>query len=133
LDVSVKLTFNFIQTISFLNYFNILWPDNSPHLVLVFEQIGSLGVQLVTSNCLWKDLALANVYLRVIVYSVSPLVFALVSSLVLGLISWVKKDTKYVKEINIDMNLSFFFLIQPYILKTSLDLLSCRTVNLRST
>jgi hypothetical protein len=64
---------------------------------------------------------------------VSPLVFALVSSLVLGLISWVKKDTKYVKEINIDMNLSFFFLIQPYILKTSLDLLSCRTVNLRST
>jgi hypothetical protein len=48
---------------------------------------------------------------------------------VLGLISWLKKDAKYVKEVNIDMNLSFFFLIQPYILKTALDLLSCRTVN----
>jgi hypothetical protein len=129
IDIIVKMLFNFIQIMSFVVYFNIQWPDEMRHLLILLEQLGSLGIQLLTSNCLWKEMDLPNVYVRSMVYSLSPLVFAVCSAAVLGSISWVRKDKKYIKDYFISMNCTFFFLIQPYILKTSLDLLTCRTVD----
>jgi hypothetical protein len=129
INIVVKMLFNFIQIMSFVGYFNIQWPDEMRHLLLILEQLGSLGIQLLTSNCLWKELALANVYIRSIVYSLSPVVFALCSAAVLGSISWARQDNKYIKDYFISMNCTFFFLIQPFILKTALDLLTCRSID----
>lgn len=113
-------TFSILST--FKGYNSTFLTSASQYL----DQIPSLGLFWLSSACWVRVDGLPSVYIRALIFSVSPCVLCLASKAVHMCYKHCKKSLQSLEERLVAVNIGYFFIINPHIIRHSLDLVVCQ-------
>lgn len=129
-SINMKILMNYVQMIAIVSNFNFNWPFYVSDYLNFFANVGGgISSQVISFDCILfqYNIKYEALYVQTLFVSVLPFVICFFSGLVL-IINYLKsKNSQMIRFIIIVIIVSIF--LQPTIIKSLFDNLSCKTLD----
>jgi hypothetical protein len=111
--------FNYMQTMSVMNFLKVVWPTEITETLKGIEFVGSAGHIGFGLDC-FCDMGVKSVYLKLMATAALPVIIVVLSTLFWGSVSLVKWDWKYSRYYNTGTIFVLLFLVHSTLISASL-------------
>eukprot|EP00359_Climacostomum_virens_P003840 CAMPEP_0204919806 /NCGR_PEP_ID=MMETSP1397-20131031/17026_1 /ASSEMBLY_ACC=CAM_ASM_000891 /TAXON_ID=49980 /ORGANISM="Climacostomum Climacostomum virens, Strain Stock W-24" /LENGTH=952 /DNA_ID=CAMNT_0052093433 /DNA_START=79 /DNA_END=2933 /DNA_ORIENTATION=+ len=128
IELVLKLFLNSMQLLCIFIMFSIEWRVHMQPVVQFLDTIATISLSQVASICIYQEFEYKAVYIAGVVFSLSPFIFLVVSTFINTFFSYFQHN---LKDVHVNVLVSFFnfiILLQPFIIKSALDLAICKPV-----